>query len=326
MSSQTFYPYATVPEGIILELDVPDLDPPRGDDGTILLYELQGSSYAVRASFVVLQQTLDAISSAGDTPELWLLARSSEGRSREGWNFGRADTAQHLFEWDANDWRGTMDIQAVLVRGDNRAGPKGTTLAWSPIRRVHFTEPVSPPGNNLRIRWRDFQHEEGLRHLATHLYTLSQAGPDAEPEILLNQGVAGLYDILMSRGTHGAKARIRDAVFMQIVHQVWTSVLTAVLENVRYRFAEEPDLEASDVLANLPAWQAGILRSWAPALTRLKDRAEALSELIERLCGDAGGRVVADLVMTAIPDAIQERFGTRKAYDGLMKDAGMFHD
>ncbi|MDW3217090.1 MAG: hypothetical protein R8F63_00645 [Acidimicrobiales bacterium] len=225
--------------------------------------------------------------------------------------------------------RGLVELTVRVVRSVDVAEPEpgrafeiGELLGEADPVRVHFDEPQTAPGASLEVEWRDFASDPKLQDQREHIFALDDAEP---PVILLNSGIRMLYEILSNKGPRGRPAKIRDAVFMQIVHQVWTSLLgdaaAAALEAKAEleRSGQPPD--ATAVLDEVGGWRAVVLRDWAPSLTGESDPEQAVDRVVDDLADGLGL-----LLVNAVPRAIQERLGTRKSYDGLVKEMRLIGD
>jgi hypothetical protein len=128
--------------------------------------------------------------------------------------------------------------------------------------------------------------------------------------------------VLTSAGRRGAKYRIKQATFHQIVHQGWSSILSDLCNQLRAAIqAATPDSEpptVEETLSGLAQWQGDVLRDWAGHLyPEAGDRETALGSLI-----DAVSQVESqDLLVFRMSRAIQTRFTTYKSFEGLLREA-----
>lgn len=221
-------------------------------------------------------------------------------------------------ELDASKYVGRVDLEVVArlrtgveqVSGYAHLG--GSVLARAQLASVWFSEPPQSIGDTLEVRWENFDDDGDL--VDGQLFTVRM---EERPVILLNSAIPSAYDILGSKGTWGAAARIRDAVYAQIVHQAWSSILShCFLELVRH----DDDEPVETVVAELEEWQAQVLRAWAPAFQPGEsDPDVALATLVEDV--RATGSLV---VLQRLPEAIQANCLTISGYNGLVREFDRF--
>lgn len=276
-----------------------------------------------------LEKCLTPGEQPSDACEVVLLLESVSSRRREC--VARLPVASQVsFNLDLakRDHRGLIEISASVVRNvdcegaqPGRAAAVGDLLGRSAPIRVHFDEPHAAPGSSIEIEWRDFANDAVLAAQEDLLFAIEDSEP---PKILLNSGVKLLHDILMSPGVRGRKAKIRDAIFMQIAHQGWSSLLADAASAAFQAYRDlEPagDPDADQVFQELGGWRAAILGDWAPWLLS-EPEADLASERLIADIADGIGRLVID----AVPRAIQTRLGTRKSFDGLVAEMHLIGD
>ncbi len=182
-----------------------------------------------------------------------------------------------------------------------------------------FDQPPQPPGGQLRVQWEDFGRSTSLwrREHADDLFALDTTGD--LPVVFLNSGISQAYVILQSSGTRGPRARIRDATYSMIVHQVWSSPLAIALAELARNtdFLEEDRLDPEEGLRQIPGWQQSIVRDWSNYLYPDRDPGSALEDLM-LAAGDPGR--VRD-VMIRLPNAIQSRLRTVRGFEGLVLES-----
>ena len=263
-----------------------------------------------------LEKCLTPGEQPSDTCEVVLLLESVSSRRREC--VARLPIASQMsFNLDLakRDHRGLIEISASVVRNvdcegaqPGRAAEVGDLLGRSAPIRVHF-------------EWRDFANDAVLAAQEDLLFAIEDSEP---PKILLNSGVKLFHDILMSPGVRGRKAKIRDAIFMQIAHQGWSSLLADAASAAFQAYRDlEPagDPDADQVFQELGGWRAVILEDWAPWLLS-EPEADLASESLIADVAEGIGRLVFD----AVPLAIQTRLGTRKSFDGLVAEMHLIGD
>lgn len=327
MSIADFYPFRTRPDSIQLHL-VPAHDQVgRSSDGTLLIYQLDLDHVTVNALVyvprIILDDVLDASESEDRPVKVILTCNSVESRRRTSISLN-GSSGECPLEFHRDDWRGAVSLRACLTRTtDNPTLPEGyadragAILAWSEPVRILFDEPRLPPGDYLRIIWKDFAtSEEWLQQQRNHLFALDTSGEI--PLIVLNQGTPHAYQVLNSKANSGRIAQIRDATFYMIVHQVWSSLIAETLVNIYdARMGDEENIDL--LLDELPPWQQALLMDWVPKLYPEEDVDESLSRLISAI---RGGNWSRDLLYRRLPEAIQRQYGTWRGFTGLVQEVG----
>jgi hypothetical protein len=245
--------------------------------------------------------------------ELIVTRRSVDSRERQTVCRLELGTSTVALEFDPDHFMGRVDLEftarlaETLAPVSGFAHLKGSTLARLPLATIWFDEPPTFSGDTLEIRWEDFDEDPTL--VDGHIFAVRL---EEKPVILLNSAVPSLHPILTSKGTHGASARIRDAVFSQVVHQAWSSILSHCFLEVLRHGDEDP----ATVLDEIEPWQGQVIRAWARefVISESEDEAAAMA-LIERL-REAGSEVV----LHSMPEAIQSRCRTMNSFHGMIKD------
>lgn len=321
MNRAEFYPYATAGGAIALSLDAPRVEIPVESNGDLRLFEIDTAEITVRASVAIPADLYEEVFSPEerDSPpaEVRIVLRSIESRTRSTWLLEGDGIYEHMLDLRRDDWSGMVEIQAVLTRSTTSssvpeayASEKGNLLAWSEIRRILFDAPPPPPSEYLPARWADFEAVAWLRPFANNLFALSIE--DSQPELLLNQRIPGAVSVLESKAMRGPEARIRNATYYMIAHQVWSSLIASVLDRLASLAHDgEPDL------GDLLSWERGVVREWAPLLLHEEPRDQATSILLERI-GQAGFR--QELLIVRLPTAIQAHVRTFRGFEGLVRE------
>ncbi|MHB8220583.1 MAG: hypothetical protein ACYDHU_09740 [Acidimicrobiales bacterium] len=249
-----------------------------------------------------------------------VVVQSKEGRNRLAHHLsGSPGNWSGMVTLRRSQWRGPVDLYAKLhlsgplPASDGKAADKGAAVAWSERTRVFFDErDDQPSGRSLRIDWIHFKEDPEL--VDDHIFAM-RPDPGGPPVILLNLDFENAYAVLDSRGTHGPKARVRDATFQIIVHQCWTSILTDAWGSLVQipRQAESP-------MEELPSWKREVLVDWCVDLFPGTDTIGAQAALIEA----AQGGDISDMVTRGIPTAIQSRLSTSRGFSGLVKEIAAF--
>jgi hypothetical protein len=332
MSSESFYPYTTVPDGITPTFEIADPDVRRRADGS---WDASNPLLEQVAATVTLDMADDLLETVLPWTEwkkppvnVLLTAVGLESRRREAWSFTWAQATGGPVElvMPRADWVGTVAVQAVLVRTtdlaqptDGHAAAATSRLAWSPIEKIAFDEPRElPPGARLDIRWVKFgEGNEWLQRCRKQLFALEYG---ELPRLLLNEDVAGLKLILSSTGTRGRRPRIRDATFMQIAHQTWSSLLMSSLTELASVMRDDPESDSSTLLAEIEAWRSGVLQDWARWLfPEAGDQDTAITSMVEM----ARAPSMEDLALRRLPYAISQRLETWKGFIGLSREFGV---
>lgn len=329
MSPDRFYPYRTAAEQIRLAIDPADIELGRGSDGSLLAYGDDTEVVNLRLSIAIPDSVFEQVvapAELADPPlDVRVVYRSIESRKRCVLSVSGDGIYEGTLSLRRQDWRGAVEMQALLIRtreGDGLpagfASARGALLAWSAPGRVLIDEPHQPPGGQLRVRWEDFASSSShwRRQHAGDLFALDTT--EDPPVIFLNLGIPQAYPVLQSAGTRGPKARIRDATYSMIVHQVWSSLLSIALAELAATSVTpgEEDQDPEDRLGQIADWQQGIIRDWSSYLYPDRDPESALQELV--LAADAPGSMTD--VMSRLPNAIQMRLRTVRGFQGLVRE------
>jgi hypothetical protein len=330
MATGHFYPYRVSTKALALRLT----ERPQGTsirpDGTVDAYSDDPQRVQLRMELAVdvgeLISTLPESSRLEDIVNVLLVSRSIAGRDRRAIKLSSPfETKMYELILDRAEWAGEVDVLAIAVRncpgegGIGFASDRGAVLAESEPVRVQFGEPLVAPGSNMDVEWVDFREDPGLDD--AHLYAIRPV-PNMPPKILLNSSFNGAYPVLTSSGRRGAKYRIKQATFSQIVHQGWSSILSDLCNQLRTAIldatldSEPPKVE--ETLSGLAQWQGDVLRDWASYLyPEAGDRETALESLI----GAVSQAEWQDLLVVRMSRAIQTRFTTYKSFEGLVREA-----
>ncbi|MBC9820509.1 hypothetical protein [Terrabacter sp. MAHUQ-38] len=322
MGWQRAYPYAEDDSALVGTVSAASPGLVQRSDGTWDAFseELALASFAVEVK--VDEERLAACLPDGLSPDAFVEIavrltglHSRQRRELRTWESGQQNFTVDL---DPMEYVGKVDLDVVarlkapVDHVPGFAHLAGSVLARAELATIWFSEPPKSIGDTLEVRWEDFDNDGGL--VDGQLFTVRM---EERPVILLNSAVPSAYDILSSKGTWGAAARIRDAVYAQIVHQAWSSILShCFMEVVRHDEGESVDT----VLAELEEWQAQVLRAWAPAFEPGESDPDlAVSALVEEV--RATGSLV---VLQKLPEAIQANCVTISGFNGLVKEFDRF--
>lgn len=329
MSPDRFYPYRTAADQIHFVIDSEDAELRRSRDGSLLAHGDGVEVVKLRLSIAIPDSVIERVvapSEQMDPPlDVRVVYRSIESRKRCILSVPGDGIHEGTLSLRCRDWRGAVEMQALLIRtreGDalpeGFASARGAMVAWSAPGRVLVDEPYQPPGGQLQVRWEDFARSSSRwrRQHAGDLFALDTT--EDPPVILLNIGIPRAYPVLQSAGTRGPKARIRDAAYAMIVHQVWSSLLSiAIVELAAISSAPGEDYrDPEDRLRQIPDWQQGIIRDWSNYLYPDRDPESALQQLVSAADDP---RSMTD-VMSRLPNAIQTRLRTVQGFQGLVRE------
>ena len=332
MSSETFYPYRTAPESITLTVEMSDPDVRKRAEGFWDATNSLIDEIKVGVTFDLADGLLETVLPAAETsrpPVAMLVTGTSvEARRRQAWTFDWAEATAKAVELvlKRSEWVGTVAIQAIMVRTRDCSRPEdgyavaaSSRLAWSVVEKVAFDEPPElPPGGRLEIKWVKFSEaNEWLRLSRNHLFALEYA---ELPRLLLNEDVQSAKVILHSAGTRGRRPRIRDATFMQIAHQAWSSLLATSLNELGGAVRDDSTAVSASLFNEITEWRAEVLRDWARLLyPEAGDQDTAVTMLIEQVRAPG----MEDLLVRRLPYAISQRLETWKGFAGLAREFGI---
>ena len=335
MSTAVFYPYRTGPGRITFGLDPVGVELQTSSDRSFIAYGEQLESLRLAVSAAVPDELVGSLlppEETGNPPVgVRLLCRGKESRKRFVVNLtGDGTVYSGELNLDMNDYAGELICSIAVVRTTRMevavpgyASDRGAILAWSEERRILFDAPPKPQGNCLEVLWENFPEsvDPWRKRHPDNLFALDLHG--ARPRIVLNEAIQLARTVLDSAGSHGAKARVRDAAFSMIVHQGWSSLVSvslARLATVKRDYPDEgADTPAEILIKDLEEWQGIILQDWSRYLFPDEDPATAL----ENMTAAAGEHGKTLEIMGKLPNAIQARFRTYRSFEGLVKEVVM---
>jgi hypothetical protein len=321
MSILRAFPFRTAPEALSLQLECLSLGVSERTDGTWDLYseEPQQARFSLKVTLdsEALQRTLPPGELVEDAVRLVVVGRGISSRRRAVLASAPIGAEELQLEFGCSQFTGRFDLTGFIIRDrgcravDGYAHLAGSVLAEVPVAALWFDEPPTPTGTGIETRWVDFREDDSLPD--GNLFALRL---EERPVILLNSGIPAAYAVLSSKGTHGAAARIRDAVFAQIIHQVWSSLIGHCFLDVLRVGPEDPDT----ALERLNSWEAQVIEDWALDFVPVEqDRVAATRILVQRIL-TSGSNVLLELM----PDVIQTRIDTLKGFQGLVKESHRF--
>jgi hypothetical protein len=265
-----------------------------------------------------LQACLPPGLQVSDSVELAVTLEGIQARTRR--ELFTLDVGDHDIELklEPTDYIGKVDV-SVTARLKTALEPRpgfahleSSRIAHAPVATIWFTEPPQSVGDALEIRWEDFDEDGDL--VDGHLFAIRM---EERPVIILNSAIPSAYDILQSKGTHGAAARIRDAIFGQIIHQAWSSILSHCLHEIALH---DEDETAETVLAELDDWQAQVIKAWAPTFIPSESDPETAALMLIEQARETGNL----LLMHQLPEAIQSKCATISGFNGLIREFDRF--
>ncbi len=321
MSTLHAFPFRTAQEALRLTLERLSTDVSQRTDGTWDLYSERPRkvrfSLKIFIDVAALQPAVLPDESVEEVARLVVVGRSISSRRRSALASAPIGVEELELEFDCSEFTGRFDLTAFIVRSkacravDGYAHLSGSALAEVPVGALWFDTPPTPTGTGIETRWVDFREDDNLPDGNLFAVRLEE-----RPVILLNSGIPAAYAVLSSKGTHGAAARIRDAVFAQIIHQVWSSLLGQSFLDVLRVGPEDPDT----TLERLISWEAQVIEDWAlDFVPSEQDRSTATRILVQKIL-TSGSNVLLELM----PDVIQTRIDTLRGFQGLVRESHRF--
>ena len=327
-STFRFYPYPVVIGRRALEFVVErqDTDEAVGD-GPLDLSGYDAPTVPLRIRLSVPSTTLESVlpqeQRTAPPVKALVLVESDASRIREAVALSAAGSPLEFHgEWVASGQFGYGDVALtpVLTRLTESsvagyARSPGALLAQGPALTVRFDEREKPLGETLDVKFVPFAETPALEARAEELYAIDfDASP---PRILLNSSVPDFKMIMKSRARRGRDARVRNALFSSIAAQVWTSLASVSLADLRGALWDESGIDPDPqsvalVIDEIPAWEASVLRFLAP-----KMYPSVTGTPLEAMAADliSGGGVSQQ---ARLSDAIQVWVRMRYGFDGMV--------
>ena len=220
----------------------------------------------------------------------------------------RPDTYNISIRLKKEDIRETVELRPYLVRTKERdiqgeyATQKNFRVASGKIYTVVVDQPLDeePPAiDGERVSFSQSNHLPG----GSKLYYLDFRN-ESRPKLWINSDHPRITEVLQSRGSVGAEARMRDVILDQISYGVWMQLL------VRASSAIDRN---GDVAYD---WQQAVLETFARNLYEVND----LEEATHRLRNDIGNAKTLPHVMQRIDDELQEYIDPRTQLINLMEE------
>ncbi|MDF2092596.1 hypothetical protein P0Y31_09590 [Knoellia sp. 3-2P3] len=323
MSTLRALPYRTADDALQVSLRTEDTSIVERSDESLDLYtEFSGTArFTLEAKIdeAGLLPTIPEGTEAADELQFVVVTRSVSSRTRSVLLTAPAQSVTTTLSMDSSAYRGKVELSALIVRAAESVGQAtaglahraGAVVAEASLATLWFDEPPVESGNAIDIQWVDFREQDRLPD--DHLFAVRM---EEAPAIFLNTAIPHAHSVLTSRGTHGAKARIRDAVFAQIVHQVWSGILAHCFLEAAAVIADDPE----ERLAGLADWERQVLTDWALYFhPGEQSTTTATRRLMEQITENDGL-----LALERMTDVIQARIDALKPFNGLVKDAHLF--
>ena len=317
------YPYPVLSPGE-LELEFVTESIPesatRPTSRTIDTQELEGQfaisvKVSLRSNSRAAKQLDLSLDDLSDSTRVVITGVATEARlRRELANGELVDfTEPRNLELDSDEYRGRLDIQAFLLYqiGENQNYRCGESEPLS----IQFDSYNSPPGSDINIVWADFtEPSKGLTNQAGQLFCIKS---DTDPPILyLNSSIDQFHTIMMSLGTHGSKARIRDTMSHRIAGQVWHVLLANTLMVLGDLVSDSPESDSSELIGQLGHWQQKLVKSFVNEESRTEEIPN-VDRLIERLSNNVDRE---QILIRESADFIQQFLIGNEPLDGFVKE------
>ena len=211
-------------------------------------------------------------------------------------------------ELPKSSFRGTVELRPYLVRAESGelsreyASKKNFRVASGQIFRVVIDRPEDekPPAiDGEPINFSQVSYLPG----GDKLYFLDFRN-ESRPKLWINSNHPRITEVLQSRGSVGAEARMRDVILDEMSYGVWLQLLVRAGSAVD----EDGNVEYE--------WQQTILETFARNLYDIDD----LDEATRRLRSDLGDLGSLPHVIGRIDDELQEYIDPRTQLINLMEE------
>jgi len=211
-------------------------------------------------------------------------------------------------ELPRSSFRGTVELCPYLVRteANNRtaefASQKNFRVASGEIYRVVIDEPADeeqPAIDGEPVNFSQVSHLPG----GNKLYYLDFRN-ESRPKLWINSDHPRITEVLQSRGSVGAEARMRDVILDEMSYGIWFQLLVRAGSAV----TEDGNVEYE--------WQETILQTFARNLYEIDD----LDEATRRLHSDLNDLDSLPHLITRIDAELQEYIDPRTQLINLMEE------
>ena len=222
-------------------------------------------------------------------------------------------TKPRTLKLDSNEYRGRLDIQALLMyrNGEYQNYRCGKSEPLS----IQFDPYDSPPGSDIEMHWVDFtEPSSGLTDQAEQLFCIRS---DTDPPVIyLNSSINQFYGIMDSKGTHGAKARIRDSMAHRIAGQAWHVLLANTLMVLDDLVSDSPESSSSELIGQLGRWQRRLVKAFVYEDPQTEEMPN-VDRLIERLSNNVDRE---QILIRESADFIQQFLLGNEPLEGFVKE------
>lgn len=209
---------------------------------------------------------------------------------------------------EKDDVRGTVELRPYLVRDDDRTGggkyASGNNFRVSSGQRYEIvvdrpSDDESPAIDGENVSFSQTAHlPDGEK-----LYYLDFRN-EARPKLWINADHPRITDVLQSRGSVGAEARMRDVILDQISYGVWTQLLVRAGSAVD----DEGDVEYE--------WQETVLKTFVRNLYDVDN----LEEATQRFREDIRDPESLSHIVSRMDRELQEYINPREQLINLMEE------
>jgi len=303
------------------ETEVKSLDLKPGQSEIDLAPELSDESedwqsVVLQGDIEIPEQTVESVFPEGERQrppaKLYVTVRCHETIYRDKVVLSEAPTDSGVYdveiELPKSSFRGSVELRPYLVRSETTeaaggyASKKNFRVASGQIYRVVIDragdeEPPAIDGEPVNF--------SQVSHLPSgeKLYYLDFRN-ESRPKLWINSDHPRITEVLQSRGSVGAEARMRDVILDEMSYGVWLQLL------VRAGSALD---EAGEVEYE---WQETMLQTFARNLYDIDD----LDEATQRLRADLNDLDSLPHVIGRIDDELQEYIDPRKQLINLMEE------
>jgi hypothetical protein len=264
----------------------------------------------------VPEQTVNSVfpeNERGEPPaKLYVTVRCHETIYRDKVTLSESSTSAGTYNVDLelpkSSFRGTVELCPYLVRTETRETPEGYAakknlrVASGQIYRIVIdkAEDEEPPAiDGEPVNFSQVSHLPS----GDKLYYLDFRN-ESRPKLWINSDHPRITEMLQSRGSVGAEARMRDVILDEMSYGVWFQLL------VRAGSAVDEDGNVDY------EWQQTTLETFAQNLYDIND----LDEATRRLRSDLGDFDSLPHVIGRIDDELQEYIDPRTQLINLMEE------
>ncbi|WP_075936868.1 hypothetical protein [Halosegnis longus] len=280
--------------------------------------ELDWESITFRGSIQLPEETVEAVFPqdewAQPPAKLYVAIRCHETIYRDRVMVSKSPTAPGKYnitlEIPKETVRGTVELRPYLVRTESRSGVEPNDYAGQKNFRVasgklyyvivdRYEEEEQAAIDGERVQFSQNDHlPDGNK-----LYYLDFRN-ESRPKLWINSDHPRIAEVLQSRGSVGAEARMRDVILDQVSYGVWVQLLVRAGSAVD----AEGDVEYE--------WQEMVLKTFARNLYDADDVSEATHRLREEIADPQ----TLPHVMQRIDSELQEYIDPREQLIHLMEE------